>query len=231
MRYQFDNPPTRQAMIEEFGVTEQRLTFAEHSIMGLAKTFENRDASFEPGKTEYDQAETAGLLVRWGIAPAFALHCVRLDRDRGTIEVLDGSLRAVFRVSAVFDRNHGRIDSLRAEAVWEFPGEGGAMVRVDEESEIAAWRLARNTGDFGNFFGWFGRAGEAAIVIRFPLSRPQAYRKFLSERWHDPGVPAMERFACPEDRACAESFRKAFRQTRDRLGDAIKLRDEETNEE
>lgn len=44
-------------------------------------------------------------------------------------------------------------------------------------------------------------------VIRFRLSRTQAYRKLLAERWYDPGVSVMDRFVCPLDRQAFENFR------------------------
>jgi hypothetical protein len=188
MKYQFDNPPTRQAMIEELGVNPDRLFLAEESIRSIAKNEDGWDGR----KDESDAGEAAGLLLRWGLVEAFSLYCLRAGEEarRGDL-LLCGGLGVCFievldwwgdsyRISAEFDLS-GRLKSMDA-----------------------AKSGPRHLGH-----------GNLLTVIRFPLSKTQAYRKLLAERWYDPDVPHSERFVCPLDRKDFESWEKMAWKSKD----------------
>lgn len=224
MTYKFDNPPTREAMIEELGVNPDRLVLAENSIRDRAKSEDEMDWE----KDKYSEGEVAYLLTRWGIAEAFALFCLRTGRSEGGIEVISSGEGRVYSVRADFDQT-GRLKMMKAKARDCDPFQG--MRAEDAKSE--AWRelqrakIEKATDETVSCGDDCDGRCPLVTVIRFPLSRTQAYRKFLAERWYDPDVPCLDRFACPLDRARFNSFLDST-DAMDRFEEAIAKLDGET---
>jgi len=205
MKYQFDNPPTREAMILEFGADPERLTRAEESIKACAMHADD----FEEGKEHYTGGEVARILMDCGLVEAFALLCTRMGRMRGEIviyrprrgEVVGGLLR----VYAEFDSS-GRLETINGTV-----DTGDPFILQEilcQAPRPAGWR-ERCLTEIENYEHWrsvlkYGTIPDAVTVIRYPLSVTQAYRKFIVERWCDPDVPTIERLVCSLDRDCYE---------------------------
>jgi hypothetical protein len=212
MKYRFDKAPTREAMIREFGADPERLAHAEESIRQCAV---NPD-DFEYGKEHYRAGEIAHILVACGIAEAFALLCIRLGGIRGLMNILPTWLGApvqgLLRVTAEFEES-GTLKAMKGTLDTGEPFglncDGMSIVPPSEvgnaEWQAERWAMIRDyeaeRASLKNY-PW----PELVTVIRFPLSVTQAYRKFLTERWHDPDIPIEERFECPLDRLAFERF-------------------------
>lgn len=71
MKYKFENQPTREGMIEEFGIHSDRLHHIETFVQSIAV---NED-DFDWTKDSFSMEESAYYLKRHNLIEAFAMLC------------------------------------------------------------------------------------------------------------------------------------------------------------
>ena len=206
--------PSEEFMIQEFGLDATRLHVAKESIRLCACG----EGDIDHESPHYSAPEVARVLMDCGLIEAFTIYCLRPGANGGRFAVLsswigsrtDGdmlTIRAGFEDSGVIKMLEGEIDS--GEPFGMFL-EGMLVLLPDHQVKDAEWRKAqwdeirRYEADCAclDSYPW----NDLVVVVRFPLSPTMAFRKFLTERWHDPDVPQSERFACSLDREVWERF-------------------------
>ena len=212
MKYQLDNQPTREIMIEEFGGDPARLARAMESIRSAAVPIEE----FEWEKQAYGKEATAHMLNLCGLVEPLALFATRLGGGFGRISILfsnqaveriDGILRirAEFDAAGTLKAMEGIVDEGEPFGL----GVNYLAFRSASDLQDSAW-LEEREAEIAEYEEARSREcpdwSELVTVIRYPLSCVQGYRKFIAERWHDPDVATVERFECPLDRDAFDRF-------------------------
>jgi len=219
MNYQFENPPTREAMCEEFGCPVSVLKLATESLSDLADSLplDFLPRGNDPAEKILSSGEVAQLLTRWGLEEVFCLYCRRLGGDEGQIKVLAEDIQTfhcdygVLEITAKFDKS-GKISILEGRKDDGSPeGLTPDAIHADffeNEVKSEAWRNIQleAADDFGCRWGSLDESKEILTVARYRLSHAQARRKFIAERWCDPGVPTRERLVCSLDNAAVNYF-------------------------
>lgn len=225
MKYQFDNPPTREAMILEFGADPARFHAAQEAIRSCA----SRATANNGGEEYYSETAVARVLMDCGLVDAFALYCVRHGAGRCRIAILpawDGlppcggllTIQAEFHESGALKIMEGSLDEGEPFGMGLNAKFGAVPLHVLKDSEWreACWKVIRfyeGVRDAERSYPW----QDLVTVVRFPLSPTMAFRKFIEDRWYDPGVPQSERLACPLDRVAWEDFQRMRNTVADRF--------------
>lgn len=229
MRYQLDNPPTREMMCAEFGIDEGTLRHATNLLDELAA---GTDA-LERGKERYTSGEVARLLRRWGLSSPFVMLCRRFGGTSGRIKILSRDLHpsdgryGVATVSARFDK-FGLIELLEATvdygSVGDVTPEGIKGGFFKGHVTQAKWRgeQCEAAAIYGQTWrDWIAESTEILTVARYRVSNQQAWRKFVSERWFDPDVPSLERVECELERKALDEFVGSASTLGERLNEAF----------
>ena len=211
MKYQFDKPPTREAIIQEFGINPDRL----HRIETFIQSAVPNEDDFDLSKEQFSIVEAAFILKKLNLVEAFALLCSLPWNGWGRLVTLPGFFNAPcgvsdpLEISALFDKfgtllrwEIKKIPFATSEP-WIFEVRPPSELAADQAWMRAHYEAAEATE---NHMEEFKHSTAVAAVSRCPLSTVQWRRKYVGERWSDPGLGISSRLVEDEDLAAWNSF-------------------------
>lgn len=154
MKYQFENPPTREGIIEEFGIHSDRLHIVETFIRSIAA----REDDFDSSKDKFTMEESALILKQCNLVEAFALLCSLPWNGWGRLVILSlpRGCGAV-RITALFDKFGKLVQWPEAEHIHYPSLDPWAMERRSPAELVAdeAWMTLHGRGWVSPFAFWF----------------------------------------------------------------------------
>lgn len=201
MIYQFETPPARESIIQEFGINPESLLLIENFIHNIATS----EDDFGWWKDKYSMAEAAYILKRYNLVESFAMLHAIPGRPSSDFFVFAEPRWGVLSINACFDkfgkvlrwRDSELFDSFRLEI------SSSEMVRrspndfIEDDEWMAvhserAWRCAMATDLLKDTTG-------VMAVSCFTLSATQWRRKYVAERWFHPHLKPSDRLLDPHD--------------------------------
>ena len=190
MKYQFENPPTREGIIQEFGIHPDCL----HRIQTFIESSVPNEDDFDSSKEQFSMVEAAFILKKLNLIEAFALLCSLPWNGWGRLVTLPGFFCAPHGVTesmvieACFDK-FGALEHFKIEKIpdfsfspWAFETRVPSALIADREWLESHYEAAENAEHWMEDFTY---STAVAAVSSCPLSETQWRRKFVAEGWAD----------------------------------------------
>jgi len=199
MIYHFDNPPSRESIVQEFDIIPDRLHRIETFIEGAAASMKEDD--FDSHKSTYSMPETAFILKMANMVEVFALLCAFPRHRAELIVIFPPAVRSVFyggplKIEAKFDQLGNLVewaDSLCLQGYLDLTigGDLSPDALIQSEGWVEKYESgSRELMRLASFLTEDSECSPVVTVCRSYHSKTQWRRKFLAERWYDALKPS-----------------------------------------
>lgn len=192
MTYHFDSPPSRDGIIQEFGIHPERL----HQIETFTRHLATNEDNFDYFKLQYTREECAFILKQCNLIETFALLCSIPNRACELMILVPDMFPQAVRISALFDQKGMPSIWLGGEACTAHPCPWSLKERQEPPSALLEnEKWSQNLLEVIECLQLQARLDSdpcVGAVASFPMSEVQWRRKFVSERWWHPGLKITE---------------------------------------